>query len=97
MGRRERQISGWVLTLNERLRRNGALNRALHHALFAHLPRPVADPDQPRRWITFEDRDLRLRGRAYRQAMLACLQAPHGGLCQARPADAACETGAMLS
>lgn len=74
MGRRERH-TGQARTQDERQRRNKALNRALHQSLFTHLTRPVADPDQPGRWITYDERDQRLRGRAYRQAALACHQA----------------------
>ncbi len=65
---------------DERLRRNRDLNRALQQSLFTHLTRPVADPDQPGHWITYEELDMRLRGRAYRRAALECPRAPHGGL-----------------
>ena len=74
MGRRERQIPGLALAKDEQLRRH----RAMHRSLCAHLTRPVADPAQPGRWITDDEGDQRLRGRAdRRQVALACHQAPH--------------------
>jgi hypothetical protein len=53
MGRRERQIPGLALAKDEQLRRH----RAMHRSLVALLIRPVADPAQPGRWITDDERD----------------------------------------
>jgi hypothetical protein len=51
--------------------RNRELHRALHRSVFAYLTRPVADPDHPGQRISYDERDQRLRGQAYRQAVLA--------------------------
>lgn len=55
--------------------RNRELDQALHQSIFAHLTRAVADPDRPGQQISWSELDQRLRGRAYRQAAHASLQA----------------------
>lgn len=73
MGRHNRQASQ-VRTLQTQHRRNQELSQALHRSIFSHLARPVADPDRPGEWISYDELDQRLRGRAYRQATLAARQ-----------------------
>lgn len=51
--------------------RNRELLQGLHRSVFAHLTRPVADPDHPGQTISYDELDQRLRGRAYREAALA--------------------------
>ena len=52
-------------------------NQLLHRSVFAHLTRRVADPDRPGEQITFGELDLRLRGRAYRQAVQVSQRSTH--------------------
>ena len=50
---------------------NSRLSQDLHRSVFAHLTRRMADPDHPGQQISYGELELRLRGRAYRQAVLA--------------------------
>jgi hypothetical protein len=55
----------------DRRARNSMLSHDLHRSVFEHLTRQMADPDHPGERISYGELELRLRGRAYRQAVIA--------------------------
>ena len=70
MGNR-RHRSGRSGTEQHRRESNTRQSQDLHRSVFAHLTRRMADPDQPGQQISYGELELRLRGRAYRQALWA--------------------------
>lgn len=76
MGKRKHG-SGDARSEQERLAHIARQNQLLHRSVFAHLTRLVADPDRPGAQITFGELDLRLRGRAYRQAVQVSRRRAH--------------------
>ena len=73
-----RHQAGRSGTEQDRRERNSRLNQDLHRSVFAHLTRRMADPEQPGHQITYGELELRLQGRAYRQAVSTAQQdSPH--------------------
>ncbi len=73
-----RHQAGRSGTEKDRREHNRRLSQDLHRSVFAHLTRRMADPDHPGQQISYGELELRLRGRAYRRAVLTGQQdSPH--------------------